>query len=104
MSWTNKAVLAWGWILTPEEIATLPEEIYEEWLDNEWLIYSEGMDEKVFTYFSVDADESPKNVTDVTELVSEIGNEEIDKRVEAFHKSFPARTDESQAYLWYILC
>ena len=104
MSWTNKAVLAWGWILTPEEIATLPEEVYEEWLDNEWLIYSEGMDEEIFTYFSVDADESPKNVTDVTELVSEIGNEEIDKRVEAFHKAFPARTDESQAYLWYVLC
>lgn len=104
MSWTNKTVLAWGWILTPEEIATLPEEIYEEWLDKEWLIYSEGMDEEIFTYFSVDADESPKNVTDVTELVSEIGNEEIDKRVEAFHKSFPARTDESQAYLWYVLC
>ena len=104
MSWTNKAVLAWGWILTPEEIATLPEEVYEEWLDNEWLIYSEVMDEKVFTYFSVDADESPKNVTNVTELVSEIGNEEIDKRVEAFHKAFPARTDESQAYLWYVLC
>lgn len=104
MSWTNKAVLAWGWILTPEEIATLPEEVYEEWLDKEWLIYSEGMDEEIFTYFSVDADESPKNVTDVTELVSEIGNEEIDKRVEAFHKSFPARTDESQAYLWNILC
>ena len=81
MSWTNKAVLAWGWILTPEEIATLPEEVYEEWLDNEWLIYSEGMDEEIFTYFSVDADESPKNVTDVTELVSEIGNEEIAKRV-----------------------
>lgn len=81
MSWTNKAVLAWGWILTPEEIATLPDEVYEEWLDKEWLIYSEVMDEKVFTYFSVDADESPKNVTDVTELVSEIGNEEIDKRV-----------------------
>lgn len=104
MSWTNKAVLAWGWILTPEEIASLPEEVYEEWVDNEWLIYSEGMDEEIFTYFSVDADESPKNVTDVTELVSEIGNEEIDKRVEAFHKSFPARTDESQAYLWYVLC
>ena len=104
MSWTNKAVLAWGWILTPEEIATLPEEVYEEWLDNEWLIYSEGMDEEIFTYFSVDADESPKNVTDVTELVSEIGNEEIDKRVEVFHKAFPARTDESQAYLWYVLC
>lgn len=104
MSWTNKAVLAWGWILTPEEIATLPDEVYEEWLDNEWLIYSEGMDEEIFTYFSVDADESPKNVTDVTELVSEIGNEEIDKRVEAFHKAFPARTDESQAYLWNILC
>ena len=104
MSWTNKAVLAWGWILTPEEIATLLEEVYEEWLDNEWLIYSEGMDEEIFTYFSVDADESPKNVTDVTELVSEIGNEEIDKRVEAFHKAFPARTDESQAYLWYVLC
>lgn len=48
MSWTNKTVLAWGWILTPEEIATLPDEVYEEWLDNEWLIYSEGMDEKVF--------------------------------------------------------
>lgn len=104
MSWTNKAVLAWGWILTPEEIASLPEEVYEEWVDKEWLIYSEGMDEEIFTYFSVDADESPKNVTDVTELVSEIGNEEIDKRVEAFHKSFPARTDESQAYLWNILC
>lgn len=104
MSWTNKAVLAWGWILTPEEIASLPEEVYEEWVDNEWLIYSEGMDEEIFTYFSVDADESPKNVTDVTELVSEIGNEEIDKRVEAFHKAFPARTDESQAYLWYVLC
>lgn len=43
-------------------------------------------------------------MTDVTELVSEIGNEEIDKRVEAFHKVFPARTDESQAYLWYVLC
>ena len=104
MSWTNKAVLAWGWILTPEEIATLPEEVYEEWLDNEWLIYSEGMDEEIFTYFSVDADESPKNVTDVIELVSEIGNEKIDKRVEVFHKAFPARTDESQAYLWYVLC
>lgn len=49
MSWTNKAVLAWGWILTPEEIATLPEEVYEEWLDNEWLIYSEGMDEEIFS-------------------------------------------------------
>lgn len=70
-------------------------------LDNEWLIYSKGMDEKVFAYFSVDADESPKNVTD---LSSEIDNEEIDKRVEAFHKAFPARTDESQAYLWYVLC
>ena len=104
MSWTNKAVLAWGWILTPEEIATLPEEVYEEWLDNEWLIYSEGMDEEIFTYFSVDADESPKNVTDVTELVSETGNEEIDKRVEAFYKAFPACTDESQVYLWYVLC
>ena len=34
MSWTNKAVLAWGWILTPEEIATLSDEVYEEWLDN----------------------------------------------------------------------
>lgn len=78
--------------------------IYEEWLDNEWLIYSEVTDEKVFTYFSVDADESPKNVTDVTELVSEIDNEKIDKRLEAFHKAFPARTDESQAYLWYVLC
>lgn len=101
MSWTNKAVLAWGWILTPEEIATLPEEIYEKWLDNEWLIYSEGMDEKVFAYFSIDADESPKNVTD---LSLETNTEEIDKRVEAFHKVFPARTDESQAYLWYVLC
>lgn len=104
MSWTNKTVLAWGWILAPEEVTTLPEEVYEEWVDKEWLIYSEGMDEEIFTYFSVDADESPKNVTDVTELVSEIGNEEIDKRVEAFHKAFPARTDESQAYLWNILC
>ena len=104
MSWTNKAVLAWGWILTPEEIATLPDEVYEEWLDNEWLISSEASDETIFTYFSVDADESPKNVTDVTELVSEIGNEEFEKRVKAFHKAFPARTDESQAYLWYVLC
>ena len=43
-------------------------------------------------------------MTDVTELVSEIGNEEFEKRVEAFHKAFPARTDESQAYLWYVLC
>ena len=104
MSWTNKAVLAWGWILIPEEIATLSDEVYEEWLDNEWLISSEIVDEKIFSYFSVDADESPKNVTDVTELVSEIGNEEFEKRVEAFHKAFPARTDESQAYLWYVLC
>lgn len=104
MSWTHKAVWAWGWVLTPEEIATLPDEVYEEWLDNEWLISSEASDEEIFTYFSVDADESPKNVTDVTELVSKIGNEEIDKRVEAFHKAFPARTDESQAYLWYVLC
>ena len=104
MSWTNKAVLAWGWILAPEEIATLSDEVYEEWLDNEWLISSEATDEEIFTYFSVEADESPKNVTDVTELVSEIGNEEFEKRVEAFHKAFPARTDESQAYLWYVLC
>ena len=104
MSWTNKAVLAWGWILTPKEIATLSDEVYEEWLDNEWLISSEASDEIIFTYFSVDADESPKNVTDVTELVSEIDNEEFEKRVEAFHKAFPARTDESQAYLWYVLC
>ena len=104
MSWTNKAVWAWGWVLTPEEIATLPDEVYEEWLDNEWLISSEASDEEIFTYFSVDADESPKNVTDVTERVSETDKEEIDKRVEAFHKAFPARTDESQAYLWYVLC
>ena len=104
MSWTNKAVLAWGWILTPKEIAILPDEVYEEWLDNEWLISSEASDEEIFACFSIDADESPKNMTDVTELVSEIGNEEIDKRVEAFHKAFPARTDESQAYLWYVLC
>ena len=104
MSWTNKAVSAWGWILTPEEIATLSDEVYEEWLDNEWLISSEASDEEIFSCFSVDADESPKNVTDVTELVSEIGNEEFEKRVEAFHKAFPARTDESQAYLWYVLC
>ena len=104
MSWTNKAVWAWGWILTSKEIATLSDEVYEEWVDNEWLISSEAIDEEIFTYFSVDADESPKNVTDVTELVSEIGNEEFEKRVEAFHKAFPARTDESQAYLWYVLC
>ena len=101
MSWTNKAVLAWGWILTPEEIATLPEEIYEEWLGNEWLIYSETMDEKVFACFSVDADESPKNVT---ESIPKVQEEEIDKRLEAFHKAFPARTDELQSYLWYVLC
>ena len=101
MSWTNKAVWAWGWVLTPEEIATLPDEVYEEWLDNEWLISSEASDEEIFACFSIDADESPKNVT---ELVSEIGNEEFEKRVEAFHKAFPARTDESQAYLWYVLC
>lgn len=104
MSWTHKAVWAWGWVLTPEEIATLPDEVYEEWLDNEWLISSEASDEEIFACFSIDADESPKNVTDVTELVSEIGNEEFEKRVEAFHKAFPARTDESQAYLWYVLC
>ena len=101
MSWTNKAVWAWGWVLTPEEIATLPDEVYEEWLDNEWLISSEASDEEIFACFSIDADESPKNVT---ELVSEIGNEESAKRIEAFHKAFPARTDESQAYLWYVLC
>ena len=59
---------------------------------------------KFFLIVSVDADEFPKNVTDVTELVFEIGNEEFEKRVEAFHKAFPARTDESQAYLWYVLC
>ena len=104
MSWTNKAVWAWGWVLTPEEIATLSDEVYEEWLDNEWLISSEASDEKIFACFSIDADESPKNMTDVTELISKIGNEEIDKRTEAFHKAFPARTDESQAYLWYVLC
>ena len=101
MSWTNKAVLAWGWILTPEEIATLSDEVYEEWLDNEWLISSEATDEEIFTYFSVDADESPKNVTT---LPLKIKGEEFEKRVEAFHKAFPARTDESQAYLWYVLC
>lgn len=104
MSWTNKAVWACGWVLTPEEIATLPDEVYEEWLDNEWLISSEASDEEIFACFSIDADESPKNMTDVAELVSKIGNEEIDKRTEAFHKAFPARTDESQAYLWYVLC
>ena len=101
MSWTNKAVLAWGWILTPEEIATLSDEVYEEWLDNEWLISSEATDEKIFTYFSVDADESPKNVTT---LPLKVNVEEFKKRVKAFHKAFPARTDESQAYLWYVLC
>ena len=51
MSWTNKAVLAWGWILTPEEIATLSDEVHEEWLDNEWLISSEATDEKFFLIF-----------------------------------------------------
>ena len=101
MSWTNKADLAWGWVLTPEEIATLSDEVYEEWLDNEWLISSEATDEEIFTYFSVDADESPK---DVTTLPLKINGEEFEKRVEAFHKAFPARTDESQAYLWYVLC
>ncbi len=101
MSWTNKAVLAWGWILTPEEIATLSDEVYEEWLDNDWLICSEASDERIFSYFSVDADESPKNVT---ESPLEINEEELNKRVEAFHKAFPARSDESQAYLWYVLC
>ena len=101
MSWTNKAVLAWGWILTPEEIATLSDEVYEEWLDNEWLISSEATDEKIFSYFSVDADESPKSVTT---LSLKVNGEEFEKRVEAFHKAFPARTDESQAYLWYVLC
>ena len=101
MSWTNKAVWAWGWVLTPEEIATLPDEIYEEWCDNEWLISSEASDEIIFFFFSFDADESPKNVTD---LLSEADEEESAKRIEAFHKAFPARTDESQAYLWYVLC
>lgn len=101
MSWTNKAVWAWGWVLTSEEIATLPDEVYEEWLDNEWLISSEASDEEIFACFSIDADESPKNVTDWS---SETDKEEIDKRTEAFHKAFPARTDESQAYLWYVLC
>lgn len=101
MSWTHKAVLAWGWILTPEEIVTLSDEVYDEWLDNEWLISSEVSDEKIFSYFSVDADESPK---DVTTLPLKINGEEFEKRVEAFHKAFPARTDESQAYLWYVLC
>ena len=101
MSWTNKAVLAWGWILTPEEIATLSDEVYEEWLDNEWLISSEATDEKIFSYFSVDADESPKSVTT---LSLKVNGEEFEKRVEAFNKAFPARTDESQAYLWYVLC
>lgn len=101
MSWTHKAVLAWGWILTPEEIATLSDEVYDEWLDNEWLISSEASDEKIFSYFSVDADESPK---DVATLSLKINEEELEKRVEAFHKVFPARTDESQAYLWYVLC
>ena len=101
MSWTNKAVWVWGWVLTPKEIATLSDEVYEEWLDNEWLISSEATDEEIFTYFSVDADESPK---DVTTLPLKINGEEFEKRVEAFHKAFPARADESQAYLWYVLC
>ena len=87
--------------MTPEEIATLSDEVYEEWLDNEWLISSEASDEKIFSYFSVDADESPKSVTT---LPLKGNGEEFEKRVEAFHKAFPARTDESQAYLWYVLC
>lgn len=101
MSWTNKAVWAWGWVLTPEEIATLPDEVYEEWIDNEWLISSEASDEEIFACFSIDVDESPKNMTDWS---SEKNEEEIAKRVSAFHKAFPARIDESQAYLWYVLC
>ena len=64
MSWTNKAVLAWGWILTPEEIATLSDEVYEEWLDNEWLISSEATDEKIFTYYFTMLDGSRHTSTD----------------------------------------
>lgn len=102
MSWTNKAVLAWGWTLTPLQVATLPVKVYEEWIDNEWLLYSENTDTKIFAYFYIDIDveDSPKNVTD---LSPEINKEEIAKKVEAFHKAFPTRTDESQAYLWSII-
>ena len=78
MSWTNKAVLTWGWILTPEEIATLSDEVYEEWLDNEWLISSEASDEEIFSCFSVDADESPKNVTT---LPLKVNVEEFEKKL-----------------------
>lgn len=42
-------------------------------------------------------------MSEIATLSEEIGNEEIDKRVAAFHKAFPARTDESQAYLWRVL-
>lgn len=100
MNWTNKAILAWGWLLTPEEIATLPNEVYAEWVDNELLLYPERTDKRLFAYFYVEAGEFPRNITDIS---PEIDTEEIAKKVEAFHKAFPARTDESQAYLWSIL-
>ena len=100
MNWTNKAILAWGWTLTPEEVATLPNEVYAEWVDNELLLYPERTDKRLFAYFYVEAGNFHRNVTN---LSPEIDTEEIAKRVEAFHKAFPARTDESQAYLWSIL-
>lgn len=100
MNWTNKAILAWGWLLTSEEVATLPNEVYAEWVDNELLLYPERTDKKLFAYFYVKAGDFPKNVTN---LSPEIDTEEIAKKVEAFYKAFPARTDESQAYLWSIL-
>lgn len=91
---TNKAFWGWGWILTPEEVATLPNEVYEEWIKNKWLISSGNMKEKVFV--SVNADD----FLNMTDLPLETSGEEIAKRVKAFHNAFPAHTDECQ---WYVL-
>ena len=106
MSWESKAIVAWGWLLTNEEVSSLPQEVYDDWIDNEWLILSADKNISIFSYYTAKAEREPVNVSkiplknDDEQIAHEIM---IDRKVDAFRQQFPARADEpSNAYLFQI--
>lgn len=99
MSVDYRSMVAYGWVVEGDEVANLPEDIYEEWMDNEYLLLQNSWNGDGTCIFILDY-----IICDEDRIVS-LSNHEWPKlvdvpfKVNLFKKYFPNRADEKPELL-----
>lgn len=97
MSVERRAMLAYGWVIEDDELGNIPEEVYEELVDRNIIIYQDEW----YSVFALDyrlcADEDA-----ILEINKPLCPRSEDL-VNLFYKIFPNRISEEPKYLLYIV-